>query len=192
MKITLVLAAVAAYVYAEGECCEDIGEYEAGCIPEALQGPANWTARFTTEEREGKKPRKTGSDALLKADFKELRLNKQCRKGARQFDAYCHQYNVRDGHRRKTPKYTDYKFYPEPQPDEEQPEGFCNFAETDKLSQVVCLREQCMFEYCIYRRDEWIDECEEAAGDIELPKEEPGWGDVYDYGNMHADLESNR
>jgi hypothetical protein len=36
MKITLVLAAVAAYVYAEAECCEDIGEYEAGCIPEAL------------------------------------------------------------------------------------------------------------------------------------------------------------
>lgn len=48
-----------------------------------------------------------------------------------------------------------------------------------------------MFEYCIYRRDEWIDECEEAAGDIELPKEEPGWGNVYDYGNMHADLDTN-
>ena len=48
-----------------------------------------------------------------------------------------------------------------------------------------------MFEYCLYRRDEWIDECEEAAGDIDLPKEEPGWGDVYDYGNMHADLDTN-
>ena len=45
-----------------------------------------------------------------------------------------------------------------------------------------------MFEYCLYRRDEWIDECEEAAGDIELPKEEPGWDDVYDYGYMHYDL----
>jgi hypothetical protein len=48
-----------------------------------------------------------------------------------------------------------------------------------------------MFEYCLARRDEWIDECEDVAGDIELPKEEPGWGNVYDYGNMYADLESN-
>ena len=48
-----------------------------------------------------------------------------------------------------------------------------------------------MFEYCLYRRDEWIDECEEAAGDIELPKEEPGWDDVYDFGNMYADLDTN-
>jgi hypothetical protein len=99
--------------------------------------------------------------------MKELRLKKQCRKGARQFDAYCHQYNVRDGHRRKTPKYTDYKIYPEEQPDEEQPDGeqpdeeqpdgFCEF--TDQLSQAVCLREQCMFEYCLFRRNEWIDDC---------------------------------
>ena len=48
-----------------------------------------------------------------------------------------------------------------------------------------------MFAYCLFRRDEWIDECEEAAGDIELPKEEPGWDDVYDFGNMHADLDKN-
>jgi len=48
-----------------------------------------------------------------------------------------------------------------------------------------------MFEYCIYRRDEWLEICEEEEGEVELPVEEPGWGDVYDYGNMHADLNTN-
>merc|ERR1719461_305649 len=176
MKITLVLAAVAAYAYADGDCCEDIGSYDPKCIPEALEGPDYWEARFTIREREGRKPKKIGSDMIRWADMRLLR--RQCRRGARQFDAYCHQYGVRDGHPRKTPKYTDYTT-----------DGVCAF--DDELSQAICLGQQCMFEYCLYRRDEWIEQCEEDAGDIELPKVEPGWGDVYDYGNMHADLDTN-
>ena len=180
MKITLLLASVAAYVYAGEDCCEEIGEYEPKCIPEALEGPDNWTARWSPKERpNGKKPKKVGTDALKGADFREIE-NRQCKKGARQFDAYCHQYNVRDGHPRKTPRYTDYR----------TEAGDCEFA-GDDLSKLVCLGNQCMFEYCLYRRDEWIDECEENSGDLDLPKDEPGWGDVYDYGNMHADLDTN-
>ena len=178
MKITLVLAAVAAYAYADGDCCEDLGSYDPKCIPEALEGPDNWDARFTLRIREGKKPKKIGSDMIRWADMRLLQ-SRQCRRGARQFDAYCHQYNVRDGHPKKTPKYTDYT----------GGSGVCEYE--DDLSQAICLGQQCMFEYCIWRRDEWIDECEEAAGDIVLPREVPGWGDVYDYGNMHDDLDTN-
>ena len=48
-----------------------------------------------------------------------------------------------------------------------------------------------MFDYCIWRREQWLQECEDEEGEIALPRNEPGWGDVYNYGNMHADLESN-
>ena len=48
-----------------------------------------------------------------------------------------------------------------------------------------------MFDYCMFRRDQFIEDCIEADGDIDLPKKNPGWGDVYDYGNMHGDLVSN-
>ena len=44
-----------------------------------------------------------------------------------------------------------------------------------------------MFDYCIYRREEWLDECIANQGDVDLPD----WGDVYNFDNMHADLESN-
>ena len=73
MKITLVLAAVAAYVYAgEGDCCEDLEEYDPKCIPEALEGSENWSARFTLREREGKKPKKIGDEALKMKDLRQL------------------------------------------------------------------------------------------------------------------------
>ena len=48
-----------------------------------------------------------------------------------------------------------------------------------------------MFDYCMYRKKEFLADCIEAEGDIDLPKANPGWGDVYDYGNMHGDLASN-
>ena len=91
MKITLVLASVAAYVYAgEGDCCEDLGEYDPKCIPEALEGSANWSARWETVTRPNGKTMKKGTNAVKKAQLKGK--PKQCKKGARQFDKYCHQY----------------------------------------------------------------------------------------------------
>merc|ERR1711948_27580 len=120
---------------------------------------------------------KKGSNAVKKAQLKGK--PRQCKKGARQFDKYCHQYAIKDGHRRKTPKYTDYT----------NADGACDH--DDDLSQAICLGQQCMFEYCIWRRDEWLEECADEDGEVELPVEEPGWGDVYDYGNMHADLDTN-
>lgn len=179
MKITLVLASVAAYVYAgEGECCEDLGEYDPKCIPEALEGPDNWKQRWEEDTRPNGKKMKIGSHSVKRSQLKGL--PRQCKKGARQFDKYCHQFKIKDGNRRKTPKYTDYT----------KGTGVCAF-EDDDLSQAICLGQQCMFEYCIYRRDEWLEICEDEDGEVELPVEEPGWGDVYDYGNMHADLNTN-
>merc|ERR1712150_286870 len=80
--------------------------------------------------------------------------------------------------------------------------------------------QECMFEYCLYKRDEHYDDCE--ALEVECKKEKlgtcvktatavdfrdnqeskfmkvhkkhnkrPGWGQVYNYGNMHNELESN-
>ena len=49
-----------------------------------------------------------------------------------------------------------------------------------------------MFDYCIFRKEQFLAECIAADGnDIALPKANPGWGDVYNYGNMHGDLVSN-
>ena len=48
-----------------------------------------------------------------------------------------------------------------------------------------------MFEYCIWRRDEWLEICADEEGEVELPVNNPGWNDVYDYGNMHDDLDTN-
>ena len=177
MKLTLVLASVAAYVYAGEGCCEDIGEYDPKCIPEALEGPENWSQRWTTFTNKKGKTMKRGSDFVKWSQLKGL--PRQCKRGARQFDRYCHQYMIADGREDKTPKYTDYT----------GGTGVCDHA--DDLSQAICLGQQCMFEYCIWRRDEWLDNCADEEGEVELPVVDPSWGDVYDYGNMHADLDTN-
>ena len=45
-----------------------------------------------------------------------------------------------------------------------------------------------MFEYCLWRRDEWIDDCEAAVAAGTAIPDRPNWGNVYNYGNMYNDL----
>ena len=66
-------------------------------------------------------------------------------------------------------------------------EKFCNFDVEDDdgiVDQYYCLGQQCMFEYCIHRRDKWLEGCVANKGDVE----DPDWGDVYNFGTMHGDL----
>ena len=106
-------------------------------------------------------------------------LPKTCKKGVRQFDAYCHQYGIKTNNGKKEPRYADYTLE----------DGTCDYADT--LEEVHCLAQDCMFDYCIFRKEQFLEECKAANGDIALPKADPGWGDVYNYGNMHGDLVSN-
>ena len=153
---------------------------------------------------------KFGTDAL---EFGELRLLlggldrgafRKCRRGAMRFDRYCHQYRVNDNAIAEgvIPKYADLRNDERPKLDsdgeeEVDSEGevimekFCNFDVEDDdgladglVDQFYCLGQQCMFEYCIHRRNEWLDECITEEGDVEAAN----WGDVYNFDTMHGDL----
>ena len=104
------------------------------------------------------------------------------------FDRYCHQYRVDDDdiEEGEIPKYADLRRGVDPETNEK----FCNFDVDDEdgiVDQYYCLGQQCMFEYCIHRRDEWLEECVENEGRLA----NANWGDVYNFDTMHGDLESN-
>ena len=65
-------------------------------------------------------------------------------------------------------------------------DGECDY-DAGSLEQLACLGQDCMFDYCIWRRDQYLDACVEADEIIDRD----AWGDVYDFGEMHADLVSN-
>ena len=183
MKLQI-FAAIATFANAAPalRICEP-GNFHPKCTPEDLLG--DWEPRYETEaqqrtftNRRGKEVTRTvnvrvGSDI---ADYDLMEAD--CRPVARKFDAYCHQYGVRETVDRTTvtPKYADFRL----------DDGTCNHAE--HLNELACLSQQCMFEYCLWRRDEWIDDCEAAVdAGTDIPAR-PGWGQVYNYGNMYNDL----
>ena len=124
---------------------------------------------------------------MTKEELKDLLADldkgakKKCAKGVRKFDAYCHQYRVtqKKVDRGEIPKYADLT----------NENGECDYAVDDgeALEQLACLGQDCMFDYCIHRRDQFLEDCIEEDGERELD----AWGDVYDFGNMHGDLASN-
>ena len=66
-----------------------------------------------------------------------------CRHGAKAFDNYCHG-------RVNAFRYADYR----------DPEtGECDY-EDDIPAQIHCLAQQCMYDYCMWRRDEFIQSCD--------------------------------
>ena len=177
MKFTL-LAAIATYALA----------YDPQDIPDGLSAE-DVTLRWNDET--GKK---VGDEAMDRAALKEeLKAidnkagRKACMKGVRQFDAYCHQYRINEQKlaRGKIPKYADFTvdgscdaYAPEEDEDGEQ---------IHTLEQLACLGQDCMFDYCIWRRDQYLEACVAANGDLERD----AWGDVYNFGEMHGDLASN-
>ena len=175
MKFTTTIAALVALTAAK--CCSKEDEWTPKCTPEGMK--ATFTQRWDMQAagRRGKQ-RKVGDEAMAMSDLKGL--PKTCKKGVRQFDAYCHQYGIKeDNTKGKEPRYADYTI-----------DGSCD-SYTDILEKVHCLAQDCMFDYCMFRRDQFLEDCIAEDGEIDLPKANPGWGDVYDYGNMHGDLVSN-
>ena len=73
-------------------------------------------------------------------DYSTIPVEK-CRNGVEAFDAYCHGDN-------KPWKYADYR---------NGDDGSCAYDHTN--SQIHCLAQQCMFEYCLWRRDQYLDTC---------------------------------
>ena len=66
-----------------------------------------------------------------------------CRHGAEAFDNYCHG-------RVNPHRYADFR----------NPEtGDCDY-EDDIPAQIHCLAQQCMYEYCMWRRDEYVQTCD--------------------------------
>ena len=106
-------------------------------------------------------------------------------KGVRQFDAYCHQYKINEQKlaRGKIPKYAD--FTVEGSCDAYAPEVDEDGEQIHTLEQLACLGQDCMFDYCIWRREEYLKECIANNGDLERDN----WGDVYNFDAMHGDLE---
>ena len=203
MKLSLILAAIAVSAQA----------FNPKKTPESMKGKHE--LRWTLNESD----KKEGTDAIDTAEAIEDGARAICLRSVQMFDSYCHQYKVGEGSA-KAPKYADYT-------DES---GSCNgWAETNEKAH--CLAQDCMFEYCLYKRDEHYADCEALADEWEeaiadqgvvCSKEKkgtclktatvvdfrgspektfmkvsrkhnkrPGWGQVYNYGNMHNELNSN-
>ena len=202
MKLSLVLAAIAVSAQA----------FNPKKTPDTMKGEHE--LRWALNESD----KKEGTDAIIIADAIEDGAREVCLRSVKMFDSYCHQYKVGEGSE-KAPKYADYT-----------DDGSCN-GWTETNEKAHCLAQECMFEYCLYKRDEHYDACEALAEEwelaisdqeVECKKEKlgtcvktatavdfrdnqeskfmkvhkkhnkrPGWGQVYNYGNMHNELESN-
>ena len=106
---------------------------------------------------------------------KEARV--KCRKGASQFDRFCHQYGINQAklNAGKIPKFADLT----------NPSGVCDFE--DDLERLACLEQDCMFDYCLHRRDEYLATCVEAEGNHKRDK----FTTVYDLDAMLGALQHN-
>merc|ERR1712109_251741 len=207
MKLSLIIAGLALSTQA----------FNPKRTPESMRGDN--TPRFT-EDDNGKK---VGSDALNYGALEDAgEATKYCLKESQAFDKYCHQYNAKPN----KVKYGDFTVG-----------GDCTSWEEDgepTTESVYCLAQDCMFDYCLWRRDEQLATCEAFVADWEAALEaaggedqcakrkfdvcvrprvdltvgeytgkniraaqkangakRPGWGNVYNYNNMHDDLDTN-
>jgi len=115
--------------------------------------------RFTVDD-DGKK---VGSDALNYAALADAgEATTYCLKESKAFDKYCHQYNAKAG---KAPRYADFT------DGGDVPSEICAEWEDDDgeatTESVYCLAQDCMFDYCLWRRDEQLETCEEFVAEWE-------------------------
>ena len=218
MKFSLIVAALAFSAQAKFNPKE---------VPESMRG--EHTDRYSGEGKQRK-----GTHALEYRDLADAELNTvYCLREARMFDSSCHQYRVKEG---KDVRYADYTDLVDGD------ERSCALWEDDgdtfedrvTIESTHCLAQDCMFDYCLWRRDVQLEKCEkfvvewqaevaqasvEAGEDVCLKEKggvclktkvdiefydytgksikmaqkksdfkRPGWGNVYNYGNMHNDL----
>ena len=180
------LAAIAALTSAKlYRICDEGESYTRKCIPESLVG--EWKARYTPEERtiEDRRGREVTRNVPVGTDAYTLEelgaLDRACRKTTLAFDSYCHQYRFREDSdveedKVDIPKYADFR----------DDDGACAYDED--AARLQCEYQQCMFEYCLHRRDQWVAQCGEAVLAGARPEKRPGWGQVYSYKNMERAL----
>ena len=211
MKFSLIVAALALYAQAK---------FNPKKVPDSMRG-------MHRERYDGEGRQKKGTHALDYAAKAAEGYSGHCLREAWKFDGYCHQYRVKEG---KDIRYADYT--------EAADNRQCSQWEFGQGVPTVeaahCLAQDCMFDYCIHRRDLQLEKCEdfvvEWQAEVELASERagedvcqkvrgdicqktkvdiefydytgksakaaqknsdfkrPGWGDVYNYGNMHNDL----
>merc|ERR1712079_358951 len=214
MKLSLIIAGLALSTAAK--------KFNPKRTPESMRGLNE--DRF--EVVDGKK---VGTDALNYGALEDAgEATVYCLRESRAFDKYCHQYNAKEG---KAVRYADFTV-----------DGDCTSWEDEDgeptTESVYCLAQDCMFDYCLWRRDEQLATCEAFVADWEAAvaaattaadgedqcqkikfgvcvstKEaitvgdytgrnirfaqrkngfkRPGWGNVYNYNNMHDDLDTN-
>ena len=142
MKLSLIIAGLALSTQAR--------RFNPKALPEDMEGENQ--ARFTVDD-DGKK---VGSDAL---DYEASGATAYCLRESKAFDKYCHQYNP--GKKLKYADFTD---------GGDVPSEICAEWEDDgapTTESVYCLAQDCMFDYCLWRRDEQLDACEDFVEDWE-------------------------
>ena len=150
MKLSLIIAGLALSAQA--------GTFRPKKLPEGMAGLN--VDRFTVDD-DGKKE---GSDALNYAALIDAgEATSYCLRESKAFDKYCHQYNAKAG---KAPKYADFT------DGGDIPSEICAEWEDDETGEattesVYCLAQDCMFDYCLWRRDEQLEACEEFVAEWE-------------------------
>ena len=84
----------------------------------------------------------------------KTKAREKCKNRVKEFDRHCHQYiltqaNLDAG---RIPKYADLTNH----------RGVCDFRDDDE--KLTCLEQDCMFDYCLHRRDEYLAACVETEG----------------------------
>ena len=142
-----ILAAIATYALAYDPQAD---------FPEGINEDVRLRWKRAEPTREGKRGKKEGLEAIKRdvlmeklADL-DRAAKKKCARGVRKFDAYCHQYKIsqKKVDRGEIPKYADFT----------NEAGECDYdvSEGEELEQLACLGQDCMFDYCLFRRDEFL------------------------------------
>jgi hypothetical protein len=148
MKLSLIIAGLAFSTQAR--------RFNPKALPASMAGLN--VDRFT-EDGDGKK---VGSEALsygALADAGEATW--YCLRESKAFDKYCHQYNAKPN---KPPRYADFT------DGGDEPSEICAEWEDEDgatTESVYCLAQDCMFDYCLWRRDEQLDTCEDFVDEWE-------------------------
>ena len=142
MKLSLILAAIAVSAQAGKP-------FKPKVTPKSMRG--EHTPRY---EIDGDV--KEGTHAIIVDDELALGNRELCIKEAQLFDEYCHQYKI-PLDSAKTPRYADFT----------KGTGNCDiWVPVDGSlthEEGHCLAQSCMFEYCMYKRDEIYDGCNALA-----------------------------
>ena len=118
-------------------------------VPEAMEGQHR--ERWTLVDGQ-----KVGTDAL-DYDAEADTYTRYCLKEAKSFDKYCHQYTIKNGKL----KYGDFTLSGDSRDCSHWEDGDVT------VEASYCLGQDCMFDYCLWRRDQQLAACEDFVAQWE-------------------------